>query len=231
MICGILAVVLLVILCAKSLFSKKSDTSSYRKPSPVTIPASVHEDAEPIYEETFFSRELLDSLEWRRFEILVTSYFRIKGYDASRSRAGADGGVDIVVRKETATGSEYAYVQCKAWKAYTVGVKPIRELFGVMAADGVPKGYFVSTGGFTSEAQDFASYKPLTLVTGWILLEKLNDLKAEQRRELYQEATSGDYTTPTCPSCDVKMTLRNGKNGEFWGCRSYPKCRQTFAIS
>ena len=32
-----------------------------------------------------------------------------------------------------------------------------------------------------------------------------------------------------CPRCKVGVMLkRNGKNGEFWGCSNYPRCRQTF---
>lgn len=32
---------------------------------------------------------------------------------------------------------------------------------------------------------------------------------------------------PMCPKCKGKMYLRNGQNGEFWGCGSYPACRGT----
>ena len=31
-----------------------------------------------------------------------------------------------------------------------------------------------------------------------------------------------------CPKCGSALVKRNGKNGEFWGCSSYPKCRTTF---
>lgn len=30
-----------------------------------------------------------------------------------------------------------------------------------------------------------------------------------------------------CPYCKSPLVLRNGKNGEFWGCSGYPKCRYT----
>ena len=28
-----------------------------------------------------------------------------------------------------------------------------------------------------------------------------------------------------CPHCGGNLVLRNGKNGEFWGCSNYPKCK------
>jgi len=181
---------------------------------------------------TVFSRELLDALEWRRFEQLVTWYFQKTGFEAMRSRVGADGGVDIHLAKKGET-TPFAYVQCKAWYAYKVGVKPIRELFGVMAADGIGTGYFVTTGDFTVEAQQFALGKGMKLVSGAYLLERLGSLPEPHRSELLREATLGDYTTPTCPRCDEKMVLRSGPDGEFWGCRYFsrrPSCRQTFKL-
>lgn len=33
---------------------------------------------------------------------------------------------------------------------------------------------------------------------------------------------------PICPNCGGALVKRNGKNGEFWGCSAYPKCRTTF---
>lgn len=33
----------------------------------------------------------------------------------------------------------------------------------------------------------------------------------------------------TCPKCGGKLVLRKGKNGEFYGCANFPKCRYTKA--
>lgn len=30
-----------------------------------------------------------------------------------------------------------------------------------------------------------------------------------------------------CPYCENELVLRNGKNGEFYGCKGFPKCRYT----
>lgn len=176
-----------------------------------------------------FTNEFIESLEWRAFERLVEDYYRACGFEANRVRAGADGGVDLIL-KQSGADLPYALVQCKAWNTYTVGVKPVRELFGVMAADGVRNGYFVASRGFTSEAHEFAKYKPLKLVTGDDLRDMLNTLPDEKRAEIFGEITSGDYTTPTCPSCDIKMVRRTGSRWMFWGCSRYPKCRQRFKV-
>lgn len=186
-------------------------------------------ECEPIGSDRLerFTQELLDQLEWRRFEMLVQALFQAEGLIASRIRAGADGGIDLTLR-ESLDGPVTAIVQCKAWKTYTVGVKPVRELFGVMHAEGVPRAYFFTSGHFTSEARAFVEGKPLDLINSNKLLFRLNALEKSKRDSILADITESDYTTPTCPSCDTKMVRRVSRHGEFWGCRSYPRCKQTF---
>ena len=69
-------------------------------------------------------------MNWREFEMLVGEAFRRRGYSVR--------------------------VQCKQWKAKKVGVKIVRELYGVMAAEGAGGGYVVTSGEFTKEAIAFA---------------------------------------------------------------------------
>ena len=175
------------------------------------------------------SLDLLGRLEWKRFEQVVASYFECQGLKATVSRVGADGGVDIKLYRPPQTTVE-SIVQCKAWHLYDVGVKPIRELYGVMAAESVPHGVFVTTGQYTGEARSFARGKNLLLMDGADLLLAIRKLPPEDRRRLHQVATTGDYTTPTCPRCGQKMVRRIGGKGKgngapFWGCRGYPRCR------
>jgi hypothetical protein len=202
---------------------------------PVTSPPVVQAPPFPALPHDSPARltaELLNQLEWRRFEMLVTSYFNNTGTRAKRSRVGADGGVDIYLYRD-GEGHPFSCIQCKAWHVYKVGVKPVRELFGVMAADEIKEGYFATTGEFTPEAIRFVAGKALRLMTGETIVEMVNALPADRCQALLREITEGDYTTPTCPRCDVKMVRRSGENGEFWGCPNFknrPSCRQTFKI-
>ena len=181
-----------------------------------------------------FTADLLKELEWKRFEQLVEGYFAKTGWETRPNRIGADGGVDVHLIKPGQPGIA-AVVQCKSWQTYNVGVKPVRELFGVMAADRVPEGFFVTTGDYSGEARSFAAGKPMTLIDGRDLLKRLESLPPEIQTDLYSRITAGDYTTPTCPQCGVKMVRREAGKGrgignEFWGCPSYPRCRQTFQM-
>jgi len=183
-----------------------------------------------------WSIDLINSLEWKRFEELCLNYFREKGYKAEVTRQGADGGVDINLFKDSYSMSKpFGIVQCKAWKTYKVGVKPVRELFGVMAAEGAPLGVFITSGDYTKEAREFSADKHIKLMNGTELLRQITELPESGRIGLLDRVTRGDYTTPSCPSCGIKMvtrTVRKGSNAgnKFWGCRNYPKCRNTLRI-
>ena len=75
----------------------------------------------------------LDGMSWREFELLVGESFRRQGWQvAEQGGAQADGGVDLILRRDRET----FVVQCKQWKAFKVGVQVVRELYGVMAAKG-----------------------------------------------------------------------------------------------
>lgn len=184
-------------------------------------------------EHPSWSLELINKLEWKRFEELCANYFSAKGYRAEVSRQGADGGIDIFLYKDSYSETAvFGIVQCKAWNTYKVGVKPVRELFGVMAAEKAPLGVFITSGVYTKEALNFSEGKPLKLLTGESLLKLIESLPEDEQESLLKQITSGDYTTPSCPSCGTKMIQRKttkGKNigNTFWGCANYPRCRNT----
>ena len=173
--------------------------------------------------------ELLKHLEWRRFEELCAAYFEALGFTARVLQSGAGGGADLAL---SAAGSDSAsiLVHCKPWDAYRVGIKPLRELHGAMAAAGVAEGVLVTSGRFTQEAVTFAAKQNIELIDGASLLEKLAGLVPEQAAALLKLATQGDFLTPTCPACGIKMASRKSTQGgrKFWGCVNYPRCKQTF---
>ncbi|MFA5263032.1 MAG: restriction endonuclease [Opitutaceae bacterium] len=178
--------------------------------------------------------EFLRAIEWKRFEELVAAYAHELGYEAKTTRIGPDGGVDVLLFQSDQSKPIMA-VQCKAWNSYKVGVKPVRELFGVMAADGVANGAFFTTNEFTNEALKFAVGKNLDLVDGREFLARINQLPAGGCERLLTMAAAGDYTTPTCPRCGIKMVRRTASKGpnqgqSFWGCENYPRCKSTFNI-
>jgi len=196
--------------------------------------------------------DALQGMSWQEFELLVGEAFRVQGYEVSeRGGAGPDGGVDLVLRKD----KEKFLVQCKHWKAFKVGVQVVRELYGVMAAQGAAGGFVVTSGSFTEEAVAFASGRNVRLVDGPKLFGLIQQARAarEQPGQAGRAARAGRAEVPlparpvtpfvgtafaaplamTCPICSNAMVRRVAKRGDnagksFWGCTRYPAgCRGT----
>jgi restriction system protein len=181
------------------------------------------------------SIEDIRSLSWRQFESIVGEAFRRRGYTVIENAVdGPDGGVDLVLRKD---GAKF-YVQCKQWKQLKVGVKPVRELFGVVSASAASGGFFVCSGSYTEEAKAFAKQSGIELIDG---AELQRMMEAARTPEPFLDPTESRRRTarviaapaaPSCPSCGGEMIERVAKRGatsgsKFWGCLAYPRCRGT----
>lgn len=174
---------------------------------------------------TDLSLKLIRDIEWKKFEELSTAYYVEKAIRAEATSLGADGGIDIKLYQDD-SGSPTSIVQCKAWNSRQVGVKQIREFLGVMTHEKIAKGFYMTSGEYSDDAKKTAKANGITLIDGEMLLMMIKRLPEESQKRLLALATEGDYTTPSCPSCGVKMIKRSGKRGDFWGCKNYPRCRQ-----
>ena len=182
---------------------------------------------EGVAKPTDWSIELIRKIEWKRFEDLCQQFYQSKGIKSETTPLGPDGGIDIRLYQDD-SGKATSIVQCKAWGERFVGVKPVRELLGVMTHEKIDKAFFMTSGRFSDDAKAVATSNRITLVDGAMLLMMIQRLPVDVKMGLLAFATEGDYATPTCPSCGIKMRSVAGKGGkpDFWGCRNYPKCRQ-----
>lgn len=166
---------------------------------------------------TELSMKLLRTMDWKLLEEVCAEYFRMVGFHAVTQTHGPDGGVDITLYSKDNRNQIYAIVQCKQ-RANAMGPKAMRELLGVMTDRKVSKGIFVTTSHFNNEATRLAVKNRIELIPGLSLLNKIQCLTAEQQQRLLQIATEGDYLTPTCANCGIKLVIRESpKNrSKFW---------------
>jgi restriction system protein len=179
-----------------------------------------------------WSPELLRELEWRRFEELCAAYYQALGFHTHIEGIGADGGVDIVLSLPP-SAVPVSVARCKAWDAYRVGLKTVKDLRASATTAGIAEAVLLTSGRFTQEALDLAARERIEMVDGEGLLLKIAALAPEKSSALLKFATTGDFLTPTCPRCSVKMTSRQSTKGgrKFWGCKNYPQCKQTIFAS
>lgn len=123
-------------------------------------------------------QDILSSLDQRpnlmeltpsEFESLITNLFSKMGLETKLTQASRDGGVDCVAYDPRPVLGGKVVVQAKRYK-HTVGVSAVRDLFGTVHNEGASKGILVATSGFGKAAFEFASGKPLELLSGSNLL-------------------------------------------------------------
>lgn len=138
--------------------------------------------------------EAIRSMKWDDFELMVGEVFRMRGFTVSETGSGADGGVDLRLRK----GGEVFLVQCKRWRHHKVSVMVVRELFGVMAAEGATGGFVVTSGVFTQAARDFAKGRNIDLLDGPELAALLQKACASTRSVAPAALMATSHAATTC---------------------------------
>ncbi len=175
---------------------------------------------------TEWTATLLRSLEWKRLEELCEGFWKAQGYPARNTGPGSDGGVDVVIADFQDADRIFAIAQCKAWSK-PVGVEPVRALWGAKHHFDAQLAIFYSVSGFSTDARTFAAGKDLNLVSGDELLRQLQTLPEAEQTALLRHVTRGDFSTPSCPKCEIKMIRRTGRAGrsDFWSCPRFGSCR------
>ena len=58
------------------------------------------------------------------------------------------------------------------------------------------------------------------------------EARAEHKQNViaYKQSLEEIKKQKICPYCKGELVLRNGKNGKFYGCKNYPKCRYTMSF-
>ena len=173
----------------------------------------------------------LSEMAWREFEALVQEAFRLRGFSVQRLGGdGPDGGVDLVLARD----GEKTLVQCKQWRAFKVGVSVVRELYGVMAAQGATAGIVVTSGTFSQDAIDFAGGRNVRLIEGVELHAMIREARAAKPLPtgMTRSVAGSVAASPACPRCGSPMVRRTARRGAssgqgFFGCSRYPSCKDT----
>lgn len=186
------------------------------------------------------------ALGWRDFERLVGEAFRRQGYAVEESGlGGADGGVDLILRKD----GQRTLVQCKQWRRRKVPVNVVREMYGLLAHHDAHAVRIAALGGFTRDAARFAADKPIELIelidgdTLFAMIRSVQDGPREASavsdsvppsvnariEPVLNAPIAPEPIAPDCPRCGAAMVERTNRftATKFWGCTRYPACRGT----
>lgn len=165
-----------------------------------------------------WSIELLNALEWRRFEAVCTACFRSMGLEVSGAQPADVGQFDLVLSGNGAPQTTIL-LRCLPSRSIPVGEEEVRGLLADLRREGPAHGILVTSGTFTRAALELADGATLRLLNGRDLLGRLTQLSAAQCSALLEHATEGDFVTPSCTNCGEK--LLPGKDATAWRC---PHC-------
>jgi hypothetical protein len=192
-------------------------------------------ESERVKAKADLSIETLKKIEWFSFELFCKIYYECIGYKVTKTKSGADGGIDLLLYTED-SAVPCTLVQCKARAHRDIGVNYVRELLGVMTSEKVEKGILITNSGFTKEALEFANAHQIEPVHVYKLSMMIDALDAEKKARLINFLESSDFTIPTCPNCEVKLVERIAKKGKnsgqrFWGCKNFPRCSYSLQMN
>jgi hypothetical protein len=119
----------------------------------------------------------------------TADYFRRMGFDVEprvrlRDRFDVSHEIDVLASKKEAFGTIRVAVECKYVKT-PMDIKEIRNFHDKLSALGITKGIFVSTGGFTADAESHASALGIELWNIKTLQSKLTESEIPQKDVIY----------------------------------------------
>ncbi len=107
------------------------------------------------------SQDYLRSVSPQDFEDIVAELFRNIGYDVKQTPYTNDQGKDAIIFKD----GKKALIECKRYALENkVGRPMLQKFYAAMREEHAGKGFFVSTGTFTSTAEAYASKYNIELI-------------------------------------------------------------------
>ena len=132
------------------------------------------------------------------FETVMAAMFRRLGYEVTQTPASNDLGRDGILRK----GGKTLLFECKRYKEGGVSGRPdLQKFHSAIVTDNADGGYFITTGGFSAQAVEFASQlkeRKIVLITPPRLLKMLyRSAAGQQGNPIYRTA---------CKACGVVVS-------------------------
>lgn len=115
--------------------------------------------------------------EWSREKLcaVFAGLAQVDSYQVTYRAGGTDGDLALAgLRDEKPT----IIVCLQPGEAGQTSAKRLKELFGTITVEDVPKGWFVSPRGFSKEAREYASHHPLVLLDAEDLMAQMRGVPA-----------------------------------------------------
>jgi len=150
-----------------------------------------------------------DRMTGEQFEEFLLCHYKKLGYSGNTTAVTGDFGADLILKKD----GEKIVVQAKRYEGNKVGVAAVQQIIAAKSYYKAGKGVVATNNYFTKNAAELAGKTGIELIDRDGLIEIMNKTQKD-----------------ICPFCGRPLALRNGSNGNFYGCTGYPQCRYTRSI-
>jgi HJR/Mrr/RecB family endonuclease len=141
--------------------------------------------------------EELRGLSWQQFEDEVARMFGRMGFTVEQTPYVNDHGRDAILRKD----GKKSLLECKKYADGNVSGRPdLQKFHSAMITDGAVSGFFVTAGGFTKEAIEFAAKVRMELIDQHNLVRMMFDSKPD--------AAEDDSYRSMCKKCEDIVSHR-----------------------
>ena len=173
--------------------------------------------------------DLLQQLEWQRFEDICVEFFRSIGLEARSMSAGPIG--DATLRIADPSDPKPNGLAKVSAGAGVVGLAAMQNLYAALSREDLKQGFYLTAGAFSVEAIAAARGVGIFPIDGTALLAHILALPVAPQEALLKRSVRGDFRTPSCPTCGNKMALRQADSKEFWRCGTFPACKTRLAVN
>lgn len=169
------------------------------------VPLEEEEDPVPTERETW-TPELIASLDWLRIGELARAIAEHHGCELAQSCVLSDGTVMFgMIEQPHGPYPQRALVRVANWNDWGASPEKVTEFGREVQSAGNARGIFIAPGGFSPSALMAAQEYRIETVDAAALQQVLTALPPERGDFFYAIATSGHYTTPSCPVCLEKL--------------------------
>lgn len=167
----------------------------------------------------------IDQMDGIQFEHYLSHLFSSQGYKVTVTRAIGDYGADLVIEKN----DKKIVVQAKRYKK-NIGIDAIQQVHSSKNYYGATEAWVITNSYYTKAAENLADSNSVRLIDREDLIEMILQMNPGTAPSPSQIMLDNPEESIICDRCGSSMVRRKSTKGEFYGCSSFPKCRNTKKI-
>ncbi|MDP5276144.1 restriction endonuclease [Chengkuizengella axinellae] len=167
----------------------------------------------------------MDKMDGHQFEHYLSHLFKSQGYSVQVTSASGDYGADLVLKKD----NRKIVVQAKRYSK-NIGIEAIQQVHSSMKYYQADEAWVISNRFYTKPAMNLAKANQVQLFTRQELIDMILKINPDAIPRPSQILEQVQYEEKKCNKCGHNMIIRKGPRGEFYGCSTFPKCRNVVSI-